>query len=320
LRVLTFNSHQSYLHLLASSITWTFGIVSPRLPSGSVKDWDPRIRPLPPNAGLYHSVEEALHDGPWDWILVHNFHDLMDVRHISLPKVFLIHGTLSGRILQDQSTIDRKLYVRNLKLLLAANRCSVVYISELKRSDWGIPGQVIRSAVDVQEYGRYRGEIRGVLQICNHLRERGAMTGWKTHQVVCRNLIHAVIGENGNLPSSRAAKSWEDLKEQLQSYRVYLYTPAYPYEDGYNLALLEAMATGMPVAALQHKTSPIRDQVEGVVASTAEELRQKVIELLDRTDEAARMGANARIRVGKEFSLSEFRNAWQTFAQKLFRK
>jgi hypothetical protein len=287
--------------------------------SGFTKNWDPRIRPLPDNARLYSSMQEALRDDSWDWFIAHNIHDLIDAREISIPKVFLVHGTLSGRILQDQSNIDRALYLRNLQLLLTASGARVVYISELKRQDWGIPGEIIRSAVDCSQYGGYRGVIPGILQVCNHLKERGAMMGWSTHQAICRSLPNLIIGNNGNLPSSRMAGDWNDLKEQLRSYRIYLYTPLYPYEDGYNLALLEAMATGMPVATLHHITSPVRDGSEGVVAQTVEDLREKVLCLLDNPREAERMGQAARIRVKEVFPLLEFQEAWRSFAFSLVR-
>jgi len=305
---------------LAGALPWTFGIITPRNAPGTAQKWDPRIRPLPENARLYASVHEAMHADSWDWILTHNAHDLIDTREISLPKVFLVHGTLSGRILQDKSSIDRTQYLKSLQLLLAANGAHVVYISELKRNDWGIPGEIIRSTVDTHLYGGYRGEVRGVLQVCNHLKERGLMMGWNTYRSVCRDLPNLVLGDNGNLPSSRKANDWNELKEQLRYFRVYLYTPIYPYEDGYNLALLEAMATGMPVATLKHPTSPIRDGSEGVVADNAEELRDKVVRLLDNPEEAVRMGNSAIIRVEKEFPLSEFQDAWQSFAGKLLHR
>lgn len=262
-------------------------------------------------------MQETQQEDPWDWVLAHNASDLIDAMGIKIPKVFLVHGTLSGRILQDRSTIDRSLYIRNLQSLLSAGNAQVVYISELKRKDWGIPGEVIRPGVDIREYGGYQGNIRGVLQVSNHLKERGAITGWKTHQEVCRDLHHLVIGTNLKIPLSRIANNWDDLREQLRSYRVYLYTPIYPYEDGYNLALLEAMATGMPIASLHHATSPIRDGLEGVTASTAAELRAKVLRLLDNPIEAANLGSRARIRVEKEFPLSEFQHAWQSLAARL---
>jgi hypothetical protein len=305
------------LHLLATSLPWVFGIVAPRLPSGSAKNWDPRIRPLPDNARLYTSLNEAQRDGAWDWFLAHNINDLIDARELSIPKAFLIHGTLTGRILQDQSSIDKGLYLKNLKLLLNAHGARVVYISELKRRDWGFPGDVIKPGIDCAQYGGYRGNIPGILQVCHHLKERGVMMGWNIHKAVCRDLPSLVVGNNEGLPSSRMANSWADLKEQLCSYRVYLYTPVYPYEDGYNLALLEAMATGMPAATMRHCTSPIHDGVGGVVAETVEDLREKVVHLLENPQKAEQMGKAARIEVGKEFSIETFRQAWQSFAASL---
>lgn len=317
MHVLTFNSHQAYIHLLATSFPWTLGVVLPGLPSGKVKSWDSRIRPLPDNVRLYSSVAEALKDLSWHWVLAHNVHDLIDCRAIALPKVFLVHGTLSGRIVQDRSTIERAGYLKNLRILLDANRCTVVYISRLKQEDWGIPGTVIRSAVDPSQYGGYVGDRRGILQVCNHLRERGRLLGWETHQGVCGGLPTLVIGENGGLSMSRVSESWDDLKELYRHWRVYLYTAVFPHEDGYNLAVLEAMATGMPIATVAHPTSPVRDGVEGVVGSTVEELRQRVIRLLDDPEEARRMGCAARAALKREFPMSQFRDSWQMLADKL---
>jgi hypothetical protein len=320
LRVLTFNSHQPYLHLLASCLPWTFGVVTPRLPSGQVKKWNSQIRPLLSNITIYSSLQDALRNSSWDWILAHNVSDLLDSRQIIIPKAFLVHGTLSGRILQDRSNIDRTLYIGNLKILLKACDARVIFISDLKRLDWGMPGDVIRPAVDTRRYGGYRGEIRGVLQVCNRLMERGEMMGWSVYRDVCQNIPNLVIGENPDLPSSRMSNSWEDLKEQLRAHRVYLYTPMFPYEDGYNLALLEAMATGMPVACIQHRSSPVRDGLEGIVAATSEELHAKIIKLLDDPEEALRLGEGARLRVEREFAISDFQRAWESLAAKLLRK
>jgi hypothetical protein len=317
LRVLTFNSHQPYLHLLATALPWQVGVVLPQLPSGRIKDWDLRIRPIPANVRVYSSMNDAQGDGLWDFVLTHNFDDLMDARPVRVPKVFLIHGTLSGRILQDRSNIDPKAYVAGLRALLEAERCRTVYISRLKARDWGIPGTVIPSAVDSAQYGGYQGSREGILQVGNHIRERGAMLGWESHSTVCRNLPHLVLGENRGLKECRMAESWEDLKEQYRSWRVYLFTAVHPYEDGYNLALLEAMATGMPISTVAHPTSPIADGVEGVSAENAEELRRKTLALLADPTLAACMGQAARAKLEREFPISSFREHWETFVRKL---
>ncbi len=315
MRVLTFNSHQPYLHLIASVLPWQFGIILPRQPSGTLHSWDPRIRPLPSNAILYSSLEEALKSAKWDWILTHNAHDLMEVREKPHPKVFLIHGTLSGRILQDRSNIDRAAYLRNLQVLLDSCGSTVIYISELKRKDWGLPGNVIRTAIDPAPYGGYRGEHAAILQVSNHIRERGEMLGWRTHQEVCRGFQTLILGDNRNLPGSRRASDWEDLKEQYRAHRVYLHTARFPYEDGYNLSMLEAMATGMPIATLPHPSSPVENGVEGVVGLNENELRQRVAELMGSRETAIEMGLAARRKLEKEFPLSRFQAEWQSLAQ-----
>ena len=83
------------------------------------------------------------------------------------------------------------------------------------------------------------------------------------------------------------------------------------------LALLEAMATGMPVATLQNETSPIRDGSEGVVGSSVEDLREKVVSLLDDPKSAIAMGNAARERVEIEFPIAAFAEGWQSFASRL---
>jgi glycosyltransferase involved in cell wall biosynthesis len=302
---------------MASVLPWHFGIILPRLPAGNYRSWDPGIRPLPLNATLFPSLEEALCASRWDWILTHNAQDLVEVREKPHPKVFLVHGTLSGRILQDRSTIDRTVYLRNLQILLDSCESKVVYISELKRKDWGLRGRVIRTAIDPTPYGGYRGELAAIVQVCNNIRERGEMLGWRVHRKVCRGFQTLILGENRNLAGSRRASDWEDLKEQYRSHRVYLHTAAFPYEDGYNLSMLEAMATGMPIATLNHPSSPVEDGVEGVVGLNEDELRQKISELMESKEKATELGLAARRKLEREFPLDRFQSEWQSFASSL---
>ncbi len=317
MRVLTFNSHQPYIHLLATTMPWEIGVVIPHLPSGNEKAWDYRIRPLPPNVRLYASVDSAIRERTWDWILNHNANDLIDCRELNLPRVFLVHGTLRGRILQDRSSVEPSSYLRSLRRLLETQNCQVVFISQLKQEDWGLPGRIIRTAVDPAQYGGYRGDRRGILRVCNHLRERGSMLGWDAHCQVCDGLPSLVLGRNRGLSGSRPANSWEDLKEQYRSHRVYLSTAVYPFEDGYNLAMLEAMATGMPVAVMENPSSPIEHECDGIVGQTASELRKGILRLLDNPAVAARMGAAARVKLEKEFPLADFISSWQSLASSL---
>lgn len=317
MHVLTFNSHQPYVHLLATSLDWDFGVVLPGRPSGGIKAWDDRVRPIPANVRFYRSVEEARDSRSWDWIMAHNVHDLLDCRDIGLPKLFVVHGTLRGRLLEEKSRLEPDVYLAHFRALLETMRCRLVYISELKRRDWGIPGTTIVSALDAGEYGPYQGHKAVILRVCNHLRERGAILGLDAHEEICRGLPSLVLGMNQGLANSRMPTSWADLKEEYCSCRVYLHTAVYPYEDGYNLAVLEAMASGMPVAALSNPTLPVQDGSEGVVGKTPAELRERIIRLLENPEEARRLGAAARERVNRDFPISVFRRRWNSLVSEL---
>ncbi len=317
MRVLTFNSHQPYLHLLATTLQWDFGVVEPQLGSGRRRVWNPAIRPRPGNVQLFGDLRAALQAGPWDWVLTHNVHDLLDARDISLPKVFLVHGTLSGRMAQDGAAIDGSQYLRDLERLLDFYRCRVVYVSPLKSADYGIPGVVIPQSVDPAAYGDYRGRRRCVLRVCNHLVERGAVLAYESHRIVCDGLPSLLLGENPRLEGARTARDWDDLRDCYRECRLYLHLSVYPFEDGFNLALLEAMATGMPIATLNHPTSPIEDGVDGVTAETALELREKVARLLDDPRQAEWLGSAARRKLLERFPLKAFLEGWRSLAMKL---
>jgi glycosyltransferase involved in cell wall biosynthesis len=317
MRLLTFNSHQPYLYALATALPWHVGVVIPRAPSGADKPWDEGVRPLPSNVRVFPSLPAALGVGAWDCALAHNVHDLLEFKDVPIPKVFLVHGTITGRILQDGSSLDARAYAEQVQTLLQALGCTTVYISALKRDDWGLPGRVIETAFDYGAYGGHTGEVAGVLQVSNHLRERGAILGWDAHATVCDGLESLVLGRNPGLEGARPAEDWDDLRLQYRRYRVYLHTAVHPYEDGFNLALMEAMATGMPIATVAHPTSPITDGVEGVVSDDARALRKKVLALLADPEAGRVMGQAARRRVQTRFPLDRFRGAWTTLADDL---
>ena len=287
------------------------------MPRGGVLRWDDRVRPRPDNVKLYSTVSQAVAEQSWDWVLAHNVSDLIDSRVVPVPKVFLVHGTLSGRVLQDGARVDHHQYVSSLSSLLDYHGCKVVYISELKQRDWAMPGCVISSAVDPSWYGGHLGNVRGVLQVCNHLVERGGLLGYEVRRDACLGLPTKVVGKNPGLGDAVMANDWDALKDYYRAYRVYLHSSIFPHEDGYNLAMLEAMASGMPIATLTHPTSPIEDGVDGIVASTSTQLRARIVQLLDRPDQALEMGRAALEKVKRAFPVKRFRHCWQSLAAEL---
>jgi glycosyltransferase involved in cell wall biosynthesis len=108
------------------------------------------------------------------------------------------------------------------------------------------------------------------------------------------------------MPGVTAAANWEKLKGIFQSHRFYIHTADPRYEDGYNMATLEAMAAGLPVLGNRHPTSPIADGVDGFLSDSPSELRSRAGQLLSDPDLAWRMGQAARQTAIRRFPEARF--------------
>ena len=89
------------------------------------------------------------------------------------------------------------------------------------------------------------------------------------------------------------------------------------YEDGYNLSMLEAMATGMPLVATPNRTSPIRNGITGYIDPDPGVLHERLAALLEDAELAFRLGEQARSSVAEEFPLDRFTTAWESLFEEL---
>ncbi len=118
------------------------------------------------------------------------------------------------------------------------------------------------------------------------------------------------MGINPTIPNTKLAKSFDELRDHFSRYRVYLNTTVEQYEDGYNLSMLEAMATGMPVISTANQSSPIKDGVNGFISNDISYLRQWTKVLLEDVSLAREMGKEARKTVEALFSQNAFLKKW----------
>lgn len=311
LRILTFNWHESYIHLL-SKTGYHFEVVEKW--KGGRFGWIREFRPVPPNCRLISEEEarEGLEKEIYDRVICHNIEDLLFVRAFKIPKVLIFHNRLSTEIALGGYRVEKERYLEEVRHLFdSTDNLTLVFISETKRRDWGLKGEVILPGIDVDEYGGWRGEREKVLRIGNLIKERDIMLGYSIQERVLDGVPSTLLGLNPALPNSYIPKDWEDLKTHMRNHRVYLHTTIYPYEDGYNLALLEAMATGMPIVSLSNPTSPITDRVNGFVSSDEGYLRERVKELLNDKTLASSLGKRARETVSDCFPMERFVREWK---------
>ena len=311
LKILTFNWHESYIHLLAKT-GYDFDVVEKE--KAGIRGWIRAIRPVPENCSLVTEAEAGarLYTGTYDRIIAHNLGDLLSVQGVETPKVLVFHNKLTTEIALSKDPVDRSEYLERVsRLFTETSNLSLVFISQAKMEDWGFNGELILPGIDEDDYGAYSGEDERVLRVGNGLRERDVMLGYSVQERVCNGLPSTILGLNALLPHAYVPKDWDEYRAFLRGHRVYLNTTVEPFEDGYNLAMLEAMATGMPVVSTHSRTSPIDHGVSGYVSKDEAELRAALETLLKDRPLAASMGGRAREKVLDRFPIRRFVDHWR---------
>ena len=319
MRILTFEWHEAYICLLART-GFSFIVAEPDQ-GGAQRKWDERMRPVPENVRIVPTQEwqEGLGAGAFDLVIAHNpVEDLVHLVAFDVPKILVLHNRLSTSLALGNNEDQRDEIYAKIKdeLFAVTPNLQLVFISETKRDDWGLAGAVIGPGIDLAEYSGYRGEIPRALRVGNHLRERDLMLGYSYQEAILQGLPSTVLGMNPGIPGSRVSSGFDDLREHYRSHRLFLNTTVEGREDGYNLATLEAMATGMPVVSTANATSPIRDGENGYMSADLYELHERVRELLSDREKARQLGEKSRQTVRDQFPIDRFVENWRAEIRK----
>ncbi len=314
MRILTFNWHEAYLCTLAKT-GHAFDIVE-RMKGGS-RTWFYETRPLPANARIVkeRTARRRVRAGAYDVIICHNVQDLLWAQELPVPKILVFHNRLTTEIALGGNTVAVEDHRRDVgRLLDETEDLRLVFISQSKAIDWGFGGEVITPGIDLADYGGYTGERRRVLRVGNFMKARDVMLGHTQQLAILQGLPSTLLGLNDPEPGAevRFTRSWDDLKACFREHRVFLNTTVEPFEDGYNLAMLEAMATGMPVVSLANTSSPISDGMNGYASRDLETLHGRLEALLGNDELAHRMGAAARETIAERFHINDFARKWNS--------
>jgi hypothetical protein len=269
--------------------------------------WDYCMRPAPPNARMVRLQEALVAREPYDCIIAHNLTDLLDVKSLAAPRLFVIHGTLEGIILEERSATPMDQLRHATAHYLNLVGAHAIAISPLKARSWGLGDESLPPAVDAADYLPYCGDLARGLRVANHIRRRPHTLLWDFHEAAFADLPMTLIGHNDDMPGVAAARDWTELKEQMSRHRFFVHTADVRLEDGYNLATLEAMAAGLPILGNRHPTSPVEHGVSGYLSDDPGELRHYATRLLTDQHLAAQMGREAQKIVAEKFPPGEFK-------------
>jgi len=310
LKILTFNWHDPYIYLFGQTGQDIYVCDWMRRADGT-QGWDYQKRPLRDNLHLIKDQAEAiagLDAGTYGLAVAHTLQDIKFLNGYDLPAIFLTHNALHNDGMGNQVAMTQ---IRSMvaEFIDRPNRLFAA-ISQMKLNSWGLDGAIIRPGMDTADYGSYTGEVAKALAVGNLFMERDYMLGYSALAEALEHLPHQYVGENPSMPDARKAENWDDLKSFYQTHRVYANATVEAFEDGYNLGMLEAMATGMPVVTMANATTPVVDGENGFVCDTPEQMTERVQSLLDDDALAAQMGTAARKTVADDFSVAAFVDVW----------
>jgi len=310
-RILTFNFHEPYLCMMAETgLPFHIGLYE----SGPLaRIWHQVFRPAPPNLTFVAEAtwRQRLQDGYYDVVIAQNETNAVDVADCRAGRLLICHNrrTYLNTTINSETGDGIAKYGQMLDDL--RHFYDFVFISESKRDDYGIPGRVILPGIDVDAWGGYRGETPCVVRVGNTMRQRDLMFDVDFQDACCVGLPNRVVGNNPLIPGSVASTSFDDLLEIYRANRCLLHVTREAYEDGYNLAMLEAMACGMPVVSLANPSSPITSGRDGFTSYGHAELNGHLKRLLDDPDYAREIGARGRETVAETFPISRFVEQWR---------
>lgn len=303
-RILVLNSHEAWVAQL-DGLPLEFDIVI-GLKGRSHSGWDERMRPVPKNARLVTLSEALSTKEPYGAAVAHSVTDLLELRELDIPKLFVIHTTLEGRLAEQESTISpRQLSdetAKYLKLIRAHTMC----VSTLKQKSWGLPADIIGFAVDPAQYPQATQELATGIRISNLFNARKNILLSDFHHAAFGDVPVEFVGVNEDMEGVTPASDWDDLKARLKRSRFYIHTADPRLEDGYNMATVEAMAAGLPVLGNVHPSSAIVHGESGFLSDDPTELGNFARQLLGDRELSLRMGQAARMRASELFGRAEF--------------
>ncbi|MFI5309596.1 MAG: glycosyltransferase [Gemmatimonadales bacterium] len=305
MRLLVLNCHEPWIYQLRVLDADLDIVVD--LAGRKVSGWDHRMRPLPPRSTTLSMADALARRPDWDAVICHNITDLVDTASIEAPKLLVLHDTLDGRMAQQGATFERGEMIALLRTYVERLGANVIPVTTAKGESWGVPGRPLSCWADPADYLPPTYRVAAGLRVANHVSTKRVFLAWDFHEEAFGGLPVTLVGHNPEL-GVEAARDWGDLKDRLAEHRFFIHTADPRYEDGFNMAMAEAMAAGLPVISNAHPTSPLTHGVDGFLAATPAEARAHALRLMADVTLARAMGEAARKTAIARFSPESFRS------------
>ncbi len=304
LRILSFGWQPDHLRLLAKAGgRWE---VVPRIHTHIHRPWA-LARSLPENVSVVTSEVAAarLRRATYDRIVAWAPVDLDDTARAQVPAVMVMTRTLA---FAEAFGCTRDEVAAALGRRQSA--AGLIYSSAPVARSWGLPGEVLRFGVEVEQYPGYEGHLAQVCLAGRMFNELPVLNGVAALGQVTAGLPFAICDSGESVPGSQSPVGPAERWRLYRDSRLVLWCVPVAFADGCDPLLLEAMAIGAPIAIGAQPEPLVEDGVSGFVSEDPVQLRRRVLDLMADHDLARRLGAGARDQI-------RARCPWEPFVRQL---
>lgn len=280
------------------------------------KVWDGQIEK--PNNVFEISLEEALNrQEEFDLMLIGRHPEILnsfEKGFTKIPRVFLEQTWPYNQWNINTWKENREKFIDHTIFITKSSMAAW----EMKEDD---KNSVIYHAIDVNEFPEYEGGEKFVMTTCNEFPNRDWCCGYLLWYNSTWGLKDVRVYGYGNENIGEACKGLmpnNEIKKLLLKCGAYFNSAT---ASPIPMSLLEAMAVGAPVVSTDccEMHLLLKDGINALTSNNANDLRKKIIWMLENPERAKKIGEKGREAVKEMFAPSKFIYKWKQIFEKVVR-
>lgn len=302
--VLIWHIHGSYLNYIVRAAANFYLPVKAGKPEGyggkgSTFRWPTNVWEVPADEAHRLSLDLVIHQTTKNYY--EDQFEILSAEQRQLPKIFLEHNTPKGHPTDTQHPMSDEANVL------------LVHVTHFNRMMWEsgrCTNIVIEHGVLVDPSAQYTGELDRGIVVVNGLKRRNRISGYDVWEQMRQRIPMDLFGMGSEDLGGEGDIPHFDLHRRVAKYRFFFNPIRY---TSLPLALVEAMAIGMPIVALATTEVPavVENGVSGYVTNDLDRLAEGMQCLLSDRQEAERMGRRSREIAIERFSIERFARDWE---------
>ena len=207
--LLVFNCHEAWVHQLGE-LGFSLDIIV-QLKGQYKQTWDENIRPVPDNARLINLNQAIESKTRYYCIITHNFTDLLEIKSRIEPRLIVLHSTLEGRSIEENSAIKPEQMRNLLEKYMELTGIHAVAGTQLKAKSWNLTNDIVVIGCNPDDYIPCSGENPCGIRVCNFINSRKKILLWDFYQKAFDKIPVQLIGHNPGIDGAYPSKNWQHL-------------------------------------------------------------------------------------------------------------